>query len=90
MVHALKLANIMTIKHKLAPELIHILFDFVMLNHNNNQINAVKELVQTMELVVNYVLFNDKLLGLPQGDAPGSQEAGVWATRAYRLRFLYM
>ena len=54
----------MAVKDHLALQFVHILFDLIMLDHNDYQITAVDELIQVMHLVGNYILCNEGVIAL--------------------------
>ena len=58
MVYSGQIDNIVTVEDKLVLQFIHVLLDLVVLNHNNNKVAAVEELVEVVELVGNNVLLD--------------------------------
>ena len=65
MIYSLQRTNIETIKNNLALQFIPILLDMVVLNHNNNHIEILQELVKVIILVFsNLVSFEERIIAL--------------------------
>ena len=45
MIHAGEINDIMAVKDNLTPQFFHILFNLVMLHHDNNEIATINELI---------------------------------------------
>ena len=64
MVDARQIANIVTIQDYFSRQLVHILFDFIVFHHEDDEIDVVKEFVQVVILVRHDVLRNERIVHL--------------------------
>lgn len=63
MIDTFKRANIEAVENDFAFQLVPILFDVVVLHHDDYHINIVDELVEVVELVFGYlVVFQERVI----------------------------
>ena len=58
MIHPLQRTNIVTVKDDLTLQLVPILLDMVVLDHDDHHVHFIKEAVEVKNLVLNYFLFS--------------------------------
>ena len=64
MVDARQIANVVTIQDHFSRQLIHILFDFIVFHHEDDEIDVVKEFIQVVILVCDDLVRNEGIVHL--------------------------
>ena len=52
----------MAIQHDLAYQLVHIFLNLIMLNHDNHEVNSIKELIKIMILISHDVPLDERIV----------------------------
>ena len=62
-----QITDIVAVQHDLAGELFHLLFNFIVFDHDHDEINVRKELVQIVILICNNILRDERIVDLEFG-----------------------
>ena len=60
MVHSLQWANVVAIENNLAFQFVPVLFDVVVLHHDNYHVNFIQELIKVQDLVLHDFLLGEE------------------------------
>ena len=62
MIYSRQVANVMAIKDYLPCQFVHVLFNFIMLHHDHNEVSLGEKTIQIMVLILDHVLFNPRVV----------------------------
>ena len=64
MIYTRQINNVVAVKDDLVLQPLNILPDFIVFNHNHDQINAFKEFVQIVILILHQILLDPRIINL--------------------------
>lgn len=69
MIHARKINDIVAVQNNLASQLVHVLTNLSVLDHDNDHIDICEESVKIVVLVLDHILGNERIIDLQIGFA---------------------